>query len=532
MEIISLYSIVPLTGSVLIFVLGLFVWLKKPNDSLYVIFFLFDFAISVWLFGTFMLFNAANEVDQIFWDRFIYLGVILVPILVYHFGLVYCGITKQRFQLVVGYLLAFIFLPLSQWSNQFVGGLYKYDWGVHAKAHLYHHFFLIYFFYFPIFFIYNLIKFYKKSTGTIRKQVKFVLFGFLVLIICGPLAFLPAYGIPIYPVVFFSGIAFVGIISYAIIRYNALDVRMISTEVITSLVNIVAIGQIFFSHSTVETILRVIAGALTFTLSYILILSVQKEVTRREQMTSLADTLAKANIQLKELDNQKTDFLSIAAHQLRTPLSIAKGYLELLEEDAYGKVTGETKQVLKNMDESNSRLVDLVDSFLDITRLEQGRTKYDFIEKDLNLTIDSVVKELFDRADQKGLSISWHPDPDLPKPYFDEEKIRHVVFNFIDNAIKYSDFGTIKVEAYADKNGVGLKVKDNGIGFDKVDEASFFQKFYRGNNVKGINVNGTGLGLFVCSKFIEAHHGKVWAHSEGPGKGGEFGFWIPVAASG
>lgn len=112
--------------------------------------------------------------------------------------------------------------------------------------------------------------------------------------------------------------------------------------------------------------------------------------------------------------------------------------------------------------------------------------------------------------------------------YCDEEKIRHVVFNFIDNAIKYSEVGNIKVELYPENNGAAVRVRDNGLGFSKIDGANFFQKFYRGENVKGTNVNGTGLGLFVCSKFIEAHHGKVWAHSEGLGKGAEFGFWIPL----
>jgi signal transduction histidine kinase len=95
----------------------------------------------------------------------------------------------------------------------------------------------------------------------------------------------------------------------------------------------------------------------------------------------------------------------------------------------------------------------------------------------------------------------------LPKVFFDEEKIRHVIFNFIDNAIKYSDLGAVKVFAVEEGEGVSVRVKDNGIGFDKIDEANFFQKFYRGNNVRGVNVNGTGLGLFVCAKF---------------------GFWIPL----
>lgn len=322
---------------------------------------------------------------------------------------------------------------------------------------------------------------------------------------------------------------FLVLTGYAVARHKILNVKVFSTAFFAFLILAISFVQVVTSTNYLEFFIQLIVFILLIIFSILIIKSVVAEVDQKEKVLQLAHTLEQANIQLKELDRQKTDFLSIAAHQLRTPLSIVKGYLELLMEDAYGKLNGETKQVLRNMDESNGRLSDLVDNFLDITRLEQGRVKYDFVERNLNDTISSVVKELSNRADQKGLYLSWEPDSNLQKAYFDEEKIRHVIFNYIDNAIKYTDVGNIYVTASVEGDGIGVRVKDNGIGFDKVDEASFFQKFYRGNNVRGINVNGTGLGLFVCSKFVQAHHGKVWAHSEGPGKGSEFGFWIPVA---
>jgi two-component system sensor histidine kinase VicK len=143
--------------------------------------------------------------------------------------------------------------------------------------------------------------------------------------------------------------------------------------------------------------------------------------------------------------------------------------------------------------------------------------------------IDGVVKELEMKSGVKAdLKIIWSQNPGLPKTIYDEEKIRHVVYNFVDNAIKYSDKGEIKVDVARDGDGVAVRVRDSGIGFDKVDEVNFFQKFYRGNNVLGMNVTGTGLGLYVCAKFIEAHHGRVWCKSTGIGKGSEFGFWIPT----
>jgi signal transduction histidine kinase len=110
----------------------------------------------------------------------------------------------------------------------------------------------------------------------------------------------------------------------------------------------------------------------------------------------------------------------------------------------------------------------------------------------------------------------------------DDEKIRHGIYNFIDNAIKYSEKGSITVKLENQGGGLAYTVTDEGLGFDETDRLNFFQKFYRGENVQHTNVNGTGLGLYVVSKFIEAHGGKVWAKSPGLGKGSEFGFWIPL----
>jgi signal transduction histidine kinase len=263
----------------------------------------------------------------------------------------------------------------------------------------------------------------------------------------------------------------------------------------------------------------------------VLIRSVKKEIQRREEVTQLAKSLEQANLRLKELDQQKTEFLSIASHQLRTPLSITKGFIELIQDGAYGKVGAKLNSVLQDMDTSNERLVKLIDEFLDVTRIEQGRTKFVFEKKDLKDVVESVVKELHPKAESKNMSIITQFKTRKTTLTFDEEKIRHVIFNFVDNAIKYSENGAVHVVVEEESGGLSVKVRDRGLGFDKVDGANFFQKFYRGDNVKGTNVNGTGLGIYVCRKFVENHGGKVWATSAGLGKGSEFGFWIPFAFS-
>ena len=316
--------------------------------------------------------------------------------------------------------------------------------------------------------------------------------------------------------------------SYAIIRKRLLNIKVISTEILVFFLSVPILFELVTAGTSIMHVYKGFMFLLMFSVGLLLIKSVRKEVEQREQLEVITKQLGTANDRLQELDKQKTDFLSIAAHQLRTPLSISKGYLELLTDGAYGKPTGEMLKVYGDMDEANERLVSMIDGFLNISRIEQGRTKYDFKEENLNALISDVVHELSPRAKDKGLKVVWSPDDKIKSvANIDKEKIRHVVFNFVDNAIKYTEKGKIDVELTLHAQGFNAKVSDHGLGFDKKDEGRFFQKFYRGENVKGVNVTGTGIGLFVCRRFIEDHGGKVWAKSKGMGKGSEFGFWIP-----
>ena len=322
-----------------------------------------------------------------------------------------------------------------------------------------------------------------------------------------------------------SSVMLMTFIAYAIFRYHLFDIRIVATEGLATLLTLVLVFEGVLSDTPSAIIFKLLFAALVGGLGISLVKSVHKEIHQREQLATLALSLEKANSSLKELDKQKTDFLSIAAHQLRTPLSVLNGYIELIKDGAYGQVGAKVKGILGNMDESNGHLVKLVDEFLDITRIEQGRVKFDFVRHNIVEVVEKVVKELEDRAIAKGLKILWEP-PVKIKVTMDEEKIHHVIFNFVDNAIKYTDKGTITITVGEENDGVAVRVKDHGVGFNKHDGSNFFQKFYRGDNVRATNVTGTGLGLYVCRKFMEAHEGRIWATSAGLGKGSEFGLWL------
>lgn len=387
--------------------------------------------------------------------------------------------------------------------------------------------------FFSFFAILTLIKNFIHGNKTEKRKIRIVLIGLSIMLFLITVTIL-------LPIIFFHNLSFLFLaplyvliflvsIALAIVRYHLFNIKVVATEFLVVVLILTLVTEGLLSGSYLQIIYKLLFALLVLIIGYLLVKSVKKEIQQREQLATLAKNLEKANLRLQALDQQKTEFLSIASHQLRTPLTIIRGYIELIEDGAYGKIGNKLRETLRNMDESNDRLVNLVEEFLDVTRIEQGRTKFIFADSDINKLISSVVKELSMKpeAKEKKLNIVWKPEKSIGKINIDEEKIRHVIFNFLDNAIKYSDKGTINLSLEKDDGGYSVRVKDHGFGFDKEDEANFFQKFYRGKNVQGTNVNGSGLGIYVCKKFIEKHGGTVWATSPGLGKGGEFGFWVP-----
>lgn len=525
----DIYTTLPLTCALFVLFFGLFVLFQGFHSRMNQLLFGFNVSMLFWMFGTFMMFVSSGDLwSALFWDRFVYMGVAFMPPLMHHFSLVFTQQTeKQKNLLAINYVLAFAFAFLSQ-SKYFVDDIYYYSWGVHSQARILHTVFLGYFFFGTGLFFANVLKFFLKTKDKItRLQTIYVFIAFAIVIFIGGSAYLFAYNIDTkFPFAYVSGLIFPVMLFYAVSRHHLLGKKAVLTEVMVGLAEFFVVMEIFFSQSLRDVLVRVVFAVILAILGVVLIKSVRTEINRREEVTKMANSLGKANLRLQELDKQKTEFLSIASHQLRTPLSILKGYIELIKDGGYGKITKQTREILNNMDESNEHLIKLVDEFLNISRIEQGRTKFTFASFDISHMIDGVVEELKMKAQDKDINVQWKNSSPI-NLVGDEEKIRHVVYNFIDNALKYSDGGNVKVVVDKEIDGWAIMVNDKGLGFNKTDEVNFFQKFYRGENVKGTNVNGTGLGLYVCRKFIEAHGGKVWAHSPGLGKGGQFGFWLP-----
>lgn len=244
-----------------------------------------------------------------------------------------------------------------------------------------------------------------------------------------------------------------------------------------------------------------------------------------EEIRIANENLAVANERLKELDTAKSEFISIASHQLRTPLTIIKGYLSLIMEGQFGRVTPIITDNLGKIYESSERLITLVNDLLDVSRIESGRMIFDLKPIDLSLMIKSVVEELKMSAQHKSLKFSYE-EPGTPMIVdADTSKLRQVVVNLIDNSIKYTDMGFVKVGLSKKAGQIIFDVVDSGIGIDPGDMGRLFQKFARGSLT--LTTTGNGLGLFVGKKIIDAHKGTIGVESKGKGLGSRFYFTLP-----
>jgi signal transduction histidine kinase len=248
----------------------------------------------------------------------------------------------------------------------------------------------------------------------------------------------------------------------------------------------------------------------------------------KKEIEKATKELKQANEELKKLDEAKSDFISIASHQLRTPLTVIKGYISMILEGNFGKLEPAAKDPLEKVYESGERLIRLVENLLNISRIESGRLQFNYEVMPLEKITDSVVEELSGYANKKGLKLEYSKEENLPSMKIDEEKIRQVVMNLIDNAIKYTKRGKILINLKKIKNNLQFCVSDNGMGIGKDDLPNLFKKFSRGSGTSTIHTEGTGLGLYVVREMIEAHNGKIWAESKGKGKGSKFYFEIPI----
>ncbi|MEK9135463.1 MAG: ATP-binding protein [Patescibacteria group bacterium] len=532
------YLISSIVNTVTSIILGTFVYFQNRRSNTNKYFGLFAFSVAFWSTGYFFWHLAPEQNAALFWLRMLMAGAVFVPIFYFHFIASLLDLTKKiKSFLWFGYISAFIFLFFNFFTPYFIKSTSpKLFFPFWPEPGIVFHIFLLIFFLYTFYSWYLLLSASKKATGILKDQILYVFWGTFIAFLGGSTNYFLWYNIPVPPAGNWSVAIYIGMIAYAIVRKKLFNIKIVLTELLVGIIIILLFINIFTSQSSFEYIWK---GSLLFAFiifGYLLIKSVINEIRRRQEMEELTDELKGAYAELKKLDNAKSEFISIASHQLRAPLTAIKGYISMILDKTYGEIPESIIKAVTNMGLSNERLIKLVNDLLSISRIEAGRMEIKMENISVEDIIASVVDELKNIVKEKGLYLKFEkPKTALPKILIDGDKMRQVILNLIDNAIKYTSNGgiTIKLEIPALPAGrenlkLEIAVSDTGEGMTREEISKVFRSFTRGSAGRKLSAEGAGLGLYIAKKFIEMHNGKIWAESKGRGKGSVFYIKLPV----
>ncbi|MDT8337458.1 MAG: ATP-binding protein, partial [Candidatus Izemoplasmatales bacterium] len=256
---------------------------------------------------------------------------------------------------------------------------------------------------------------------------------------------------------------------------------------------------------------------------------VSRNIELYSQVQASNTELAEANVHLQQLDSAKSEFVSITSHQLRTPMTGIMGYLSMILQGDFGKVPKEQNKILTELLEESQRMIRIINLFLNVSKIESGKMQLNFEEVQIEDVVERVIDMVQQPADDKGLKLIYKKSAKpLPKVWGDKDKLGDIVLNFTDNAIKYTEKGTVTLITEVTGDYMHFAVKDSGRGIDPEEAKKLFTKFVRGFGIAQVNPDGSGLGLYVARRLTEAHHGEIWVESEGVGKGSTFQVKIPL----
>lgn len=517
-------------------VIGLYVYFNAKKELPNKILLVMTLAYSIWVFLD-SVFWASNRGDVI---MFVWSIQVLVEPLVHlsSLYLLYVFLYRKDLNFKYKFLLILLYTPLIILTpTKFILSSFDISTCLSQESIYSYYSYLIEIFYTSLIIYLGVKKYLFEKDAQIRRQIIYLTSGIIILLfafswgaITGSftedwnLAQYGLFGMPI----------FTAFLAYIIIKFKSFNLKLIGSNVLVLSLwiltaSLLTIQDIDTSHAVtgITLIISIIFG-------FILIQSVRNEVSQREKNERLAFDLTSANNRLLEIDKQKSEFVSFATHQLRAPLTAMKGYTSLILEGEMGKVNADVKQAVKRIFDSSSTLENIVDDYLNISRIELGTLQYNFDMVNLKDVLDSVVGELKPNIEKKGLEFNVMVNSTGINTRFmvraDKDKIKQVISNLIDNSVKYTPLGSINVSLDKDTNRrkILISIKDTGVGISPDVMPKLFSKFVRADNANKQNIFGTGLGLYIASQIALAHHGRIWAESRGEGKGSEFYFELDM----
>ncbi len=530
----TLNSIVSIFTFFLTILLSSFVLFEDPKNKINKLFSLLSFSIALWIANNTLADMVKDYNLALFLSRTAIIWVALLPIFfnylisALYFKLDYIYIRKYKLVSLLLIVMLSIIILFSQTSIN-IDSVVLEESGVNYNPGI-----LYYLLFFELivgfsFGFYGLFKVFNESKSSKKSQAGFIIAGSLVTVILGVVTNI------IFPLLGFSYINvigppsvlfFVGLTAIAILKHQLFNVKVIATELLVFSLWIIILIRTIISDTTTDLIINSVLFLVLVIIGIFLIRSVIKEVDQREKIEKLALDLQKANDRLKEVDKQKSEFVSFATHQLRAPLTAMKGYASLILEKEMEPVSEKAREAVGRIFESANTLTAIVDDYLNVTRIELGSIRYTFDTINLKDLVENVIAELKPNID-KSININFSVNIEKSSDYLitaDKDKLKQVIANLVDNSVKYTPKGKVVVSLSYDtlSHVYVFKVSDTGIGISSQILPKLFQKWSRSDNANKTNIKGTGLGLYVAKEIINAHHGTIRAESPGEGKGSVF----------
>jgi signal transduction histidine kinase len=324
---------------------------------------------------------------------------------------------------------------------------------------------------------------------------------------------------------------FLSFLIFNIIKFQKFKLRVAASLVLSVSMWFLVFSLLFIREVYTARVILALTLLILTVLGAIFFQQTRREMQQKQAIEKLAENLERANIRLRQVDKLKSEFVSIASHQLRSPLTSISGYASLIREGTYGKLPDKMAEPVERIEQSARRMAESIEDYLNVSRIESGNMKFHLTDFSLRDEAEHICDDLRAEALKNGLILLFRTDL-TSKGIINADigKVQQIIHNLINNAIKYTQRGTITVYLRDDKakKRIYVEILDTGIGMGTETLHSIFQKFERGDKANSVNVKGTGLGLYVALKMAEAMGGTITAHSKGEGEGSRFVIDLPL----
>ena len=534
----TIQSLFVLGSGILGFIIGALVYSRDVRKVDGISFFILAWAFSMWaiLLGLFESVGAGNL--EYFFLNTMYIFASIIPPAVLFFATALSSGKKVPFswQKILIAVASFVLMSFVVLSPGFLFKIIESS-NTAAKEIIFGQGIFIFIFYISWYVVMSLIVLfekYKKSAGIFKKEIQYI---FLSILACAVFILFANLVLPYFGFYDFFwigpaiGLLTAGVIGYLIIKYNFWSLKLAATDLFTSLISLTLLFELTLYSSKTDLAIKILILALVLLAGFFLVRSVRNEIENKEEVEKLAKELADVNTNLHRLDEQKSKFVAVSAHHLRDPLTAIRGYSSLILEGSFGELSVATKEAMNRISESSKRLVVIINDFMDIAKIESGKMDYVFSKVDLKKIVTDMMNEMTLAAKESGLELGFEFDETQNyRVNIDEGKIRQVVSNLVDNSIKYTPNGSVKICLRKKSDGnILLSVVDTGIGMNPETVKKIFHKFSRADEASKFHTGGSGLGLYVAKEILKKHDGRIWAESSGLGKGSIFNLELKEA---